>query len=99
MTEKIDVLVVGAGISGIGAGYHLQSKCPDANFIILEGRDKIGGTWDLFKYPGIRSDSDMYTLGFNWSNSCLSPSGTGPEIIRGVLASSINTESTSSTIA
>ena len=66
MTEKIDVLVVGAGISGIGAGYHLQSKCPDANFIILEGRDKIGGTWDLFKYPGIRSDSDMYTLGFNF---------------------------------
>ena len=66
MTEKIDVLVVGAGISGIGAGYHLQNKCPDANFIILEGRDKIGGTWDLFKYPGIRSDSDMYTLGFNF---------------------------------
>jgi len=66
MTEKIDVLVVGAGISGIGAGYHLQSKCPDANFIILEGRDKIGGTWDLFKYPGIRSDSDMYTLGYNF---------------------------------
>ena len=63
MTEKLDVLVVGAGISGIGAGYHLQNKCPDAKFVILEGRDKIGGTWDLFKYPGIRSDSDMYTLG------------------------------------
>ena len=66
MTEKIDVLVVGAGISGIGAGYHLQKKCPDSSFVILEGRDKIGGTWDLFKYPGIRSDSDMYTLGFNF---------------------------------
>ena len=66
MTEKLDVLVVGAGISGIGAGYHLQNKCPDAKFVILEGRDKIGGTWDLFKYPGIRSDSDMYTLGFNF---------------------------------
>ena len=66
MTEKLDILVVGAGISGIGAGYHLQNKCPDANFAILEGRDKIGGTWDLFKYPGIRSDSDMYTLGFNF---------------------------------
>ena len=66
MTEKLDVLVFGAGISGIGAGYHLQNKCPDAKFVILEGRDKIGGTWDLFKYTGIRSDSDMYTLGFNF---------------------------------
>ena len=56
MTEKLDVLVVGAGISGIGAGYHLQNKCPDTKFAILEGRDKIGGTWDLFKYPGIRAD-------------------------------------------
>jgi len=66
MTEKFDVLVVGAGISGIGAGYHLKKKCPDASYIILEGRDNIGGTWDLFKYPGIRSDSDMYTLGFRF---------------------------------
>ena len=66
MTEKFDVLVVGAGISGIGAGYHLQKKCPGASYVILEGRDKIGGTWDLFKYPGIRSDSDMYTLGFRF---------------------------------
>ena len=49
MTEKFDVLVVGAGISGIGAGYHLQKKCPNSSFVILEGRDKIGGTWDLFK--------------------------------------------------
>ncbi|MEC9392892.1 MAG: NAD(P)/FAD-dependent oxidoreductase [Pseudomonadota bacterium] len=66
MTEKFDVLVVGAGISGIGAGYHLQKKCPGASYVVLEGRDKIGGTWDLFKYPGIRSDSDMYTLGFRF---------------------------------
>ena len=63
-TEHVDVLVVGAGISGIGAGYHLQTKCPGRSYAILEGRDSIGGTWDLFRYPGIRSDSDMYTLGY-----------------------------------
>ena len=66
MNKKIDVLVVGAGLSGIGAGYHLQKKCPETSFLILEGRENIGGTWDLFKYPGIRSDSDMYTLGYNF---------------------------------
>lgn len=66
MTEHFDVLVVGAGISGIGAGYHLQSKCPDKTYAILEGRHDIGGTWDLFKYPGIRSDSDMHTLGYSF---------------------------------
>lgn len=64
MTEHLDVLVVGAGISGIGAGYHLQAECPDRRYAILEGRDNIGGTWDLFRYPGIRSDSDMHTLGY-----------------------------------
>jgi cation diffusion facilitator CzcD-associated flavoprotein CzcO len=62
--EHVDVLVVGAGISGIGAGYHLQTKCPGRSYAILEARDSIGGTWDLFRYPGIRSDSDMYTLGY-----------------------------------
>ena len=66
MQEHFDVLVVGAGISGIGAGYHLQTKCPGTSYVILEGRDAIGGTWDLFKYPGLRSDSDMYTLGFRF---------------------------------
>lgn len=64
--EHFDVLVVGAGISGIGAGYHLQDQCPDRTYAILEGRDNIGGTWDLFRYPGIRSDSDMYTLGYSF---------------------------------
>ena len=65
MTQKhVDVLIVGAGISGIGAAYHLQTNCPDRTYAILEGRDAIGGTWDLFRYPGIRSDSDMFTLGF-----------------------------------
>ena len=56
--------VVGAGISGIGAACHLRAKCKGKTFTILEARDAIGGTWDLFRYPGIRSDSDMYTLGF-----------------------------------
>ncbi|TPG17620.1 NAD(P)/FAD-dependent oxidoreductase [Sphingomonas koreensis] len=62
--EHIDVIAVGAGISGIGAGYHLQTRCPDRRYVILEGRAALGGTWDLFRYPGIRSDSDMYTLGY-----------------------------------
>jgi monooxygenase len=59
-----DVLIIGAGISGIDAAYHLQTKCPSKSYAILEGRETLGGTWDLFKYPGIRSDSDMLTLGF-----------------------------------
>lgn len=64
--EHFDVVVVGGGLSGIGAAYHLQNKCPDRTFVILEGRESIGGTWDLFRYPGIRSDSDMHTLGFEF---------------------------------
>ncbi|MGA8710349.1 MAG: NAD(P)/FAD-dependent oxidoreductase, partial [Thermoplasmata archaeon] len=64
--EHVDVLIVGAGLSGIGAGYHLQADCPDKSFALLEARDRIGGTWDLFRYPGIRSDSDMYTLGYSF---------------------------------
>jgi monooxygenase len=66
MTEYFDVLIVGAGLSGIGAARHLAKHCPDKTFAILEGRDTMGGTWDLFRYPGIRSDSDMYTLGYNF---------------------------------
>ena len=61
-----DIVVVGAGISGIAAGYNLQKSCPDKSFVILEGRESLGGTWDLFKYPGVRSDSDMHTLGFRF---------------------------------
>ncbi|HET8706013.1 MAG TPA: NAD(P)/FAD-dependent oxidoreductase [Pseudomonadales bacterium] len=70
-TEQVDVLIVGAGLSGIGAACHLKRECPNKSFVILEGRDTMGGTWDLFRYPGIRSDSDMYTLGYNfkpWTN-------------------------------
>lgn len=70
--EYCDVVIVGAGISGISAAYHLQKKCPDKRYVILEGRNAIGGTWDLFRYPGIRSDSDMYTFGYRfkpWRNA------------------------------
>lgn len=68
MTEEnnFDVIVVGAGISGIGSAYRLQKECPDLSFAVLEGRPNLGGTWDLFRYPGIRSDSDMHTLGFSF---------------------------------
>lgn len=65
-SQHLDVIVVGAGLSGICAGYHLQQRCADRSYAILEARDSIGGTWDLFRYPGIRSDSDMYTLGFSF---------------------------------
>jgi len=66
-TTDFKVIIVGAGLSGIGAAYHLQDKCPGHNYTILEARENMGGTWDLFRYPGIRSDSDMYTLGYAFS--------------------------------
>ena len=62
--EHFDVVVIGAGLSGIGAGYRLQTRCPGKRYVILEARQEIGGTWDLFRYPGVRSDSDMFTLGY-----------------------------------
>jgi cation diffusion facilitator CzcD-associated flavoprotein CzcO len=64
--EHIDIVVVGAGLSGVGAAYHIQTKCPDKSYAILEARETMGGTWDLFRYPGVRSDSDMYTLGYSF---------------------------------
>ncbi|MGA9794179.1 MAG: NAD(P)/FAD-dependent oxidoreductase [Rhizomicrobium sp.] len=64
--EHFDVVIVGAGLSGIGAAYHLQTEARQKSYVILEGREASGGTWDLFRYPGIRSDSDMYTLGYNF---------------------------------
>ena len=66
MSEHLDVVIVGAGISGISAAWHLQDRCPTKSYAILERRENLGGTWDLFKYPGIRSDSDMFTLGFRF---------------------------------
>ncbi len=65
-TESFDVIIVGAGLSGVGAAVHLQRECPGRSYAILESRDAMGGTWDLFRYPGIRSDSDMHTLGYNF---------------------------------
>src|SRR5262245_30999034 len=62
--EHFDVVVIGAGLSGIGAGYRLQTRCPRKRYVIFEPRDQIGGTWDLFRFPGVRSDSDMFTLGY-----------------------------------
>lgn len=65
-SEYFDIVIVGAGLSGIGAAVHLQQECPGKSFLLLEGRENSGGTWDLFRYPGIRSDSDMYTLGYSF---------------------------------
>jgi monooxygenase len=62
--EHFDVVIIGAGLSGIGAGYRLQTRCPRKRYVILEAREQIGGTWDLFRYPGVRSDSDMFTLAY-----------------------------------
>jgi cation diffusion facilitator CzcD-associated flavoprotein CzcO len=81
--EHLDVLIVGAGISGIGAAVHLQEDCPGKRYAILEARARLGGTWDLFRYPGIRSDSDMYTLGFAfrpWDGA--KAIADGPSILR-----------------
>jgi monooxygenase len=81
--EHVDVLIVGAGLSGVGAGCHLQTNCPDKTYAILEARDSIGGTWDLFRYPGVRSDSDMYTLGYSfrpWPEA--KAIADGPSILR-----------------
>ncbi|HET7310618.1 MAG TPA: NAD(P)/FAD-dependent oxidoreductase [Mycobacteriales bacterium] len=81
--EHVDVLVIGAGLSGVGAGCHLTMSCPGKSFAILESRETIGGTWDLFRYPGIRSDSDMYTLGYPfrpWKEA--KAIADGPSILR-----------------
>jgi cation diffusion facilitator CzcD-associated flavoprotein CzcO len=64
--EHVDVLIIGAGISGIGCAYYLQRDQPQRSYRILEARERIGGTWDLFRYPGIRSDSDLHTFGFEF---------------------------------
>ena len=72
MASHVDVLIVGAGISGIGAACHLEDECPSKSYAVLEARDAMGGTWDLFRYPGVRSDSDMFTLGYRfkpWTDS------------------------------
>ena len=83
MVEHVDVLIVGAGISGIGAACHLREQCPSRTYAILEGRDDIGGTWDLFRYPGVRSDSDMHTLGYRFQPWTAAKSiADGPSILQ-----------------
>lgn len=81
--EHFDLLIIGAGLSGVGAGAHLRMECPEKTFSILEGRERSGGTWDLFRYPGVRSDSDMFTLGYSfrpWSDQ--KAIADGPSILR-----------------
>ncbi|MEU4652085.1 flavin-containing monooxygenase [Nocardia fluminea] len=81
--DHLDVVIVGAGLSGIGAAYRLQTECPDKSYAILEAREALGGTWDLFRYPGIRSDSDMFTLGYPfkpWRDA--KSIADGPSILR-----------------
>jgi monooxygenase len=81
--ETVDVLIVGAGLSGVGAACQLRQECPDKSVVVLEARDAIGGTWDLFRYPGIRSDSDMFTLGYRFSPWTDSKAiADGPSILR-----------------
>jgi monooxygenase len=83
MTEHVDVLIVGAGLSGIGAAHHLQAAFPRRTYAILEARDALGGTWDLFRYPGVRSDSDMHTLGYRFRPWTQDKAITdGPSILR-----------------
>lgn len=82
MTEHFDVVVVGAGISGIGAGYHLQTQCPDKSFAILEGLDSFGGTWWMHRYPGVRSDSDLHTFGYRFKPWTGTPIATAEEILK-----------------
>ena len=79
--EHHDVIIVGAGISGLGAACHLQRECPTRSYVILEGRQAIGGTWDLFRYPGIRSDSDLYTFGYDFKPWHGQPIATAAEIL------------------
>jgi len=75
-TERFDVLIVGAGISGIGAAYHLTQQCPGLRFAILEAQDHFGGTWWTHRFPGIRSDSDLYTFGYRFKPWTIAPIAT-----------------------
>lgn len=83
LAVDFDVVIVGAGISGINSAYRLQTQLPGRSYTILEARDRVGGTWDLFRYPGIRSDSDLYTFGFSWLPWIqASPIASGPSILQ-----------------
>ena len=78
----VDVLIVGAGISGVGSAYHLQEQCPDKSYLILEMKDTFGGTWETHKYPGVRSDSDLYTFGYRFKPWVGAPIATADEILK-----------------
>jgi len=80
MVEHVDVLIVGAGISGIGAAHHLAQQCPDKRFVVLETLESYGGTWLTHTYPGIRSDSDLYTFGYRFKPWTGTPIATADEI-------------------
>ena len=80
-TEHFDVLIVGAGISGVGAAYHLKEQCPDRSFVVLEGLESFGGTWWMHRYPGIRSDSDLYTFGYRFKPWTGAPIARAEEIL------------------
>ena len=80
--NHIDVLIVGAGISGIGAAWHMQDQCPDKSYLILEKMDSFGGTWLTHQYPGIRSDSDLYTFGYRFKPWTSAPIASGEEILK-----------------
>src|SRR5438046_9554885 len=82
VSKHVDVLIVGAGISGVDAACRLKQRCPGKSFAIVESRARIGGTWDLFRYPGVRSDSDMYTLGFPFRPWTSAQAIVGGEAIR-----------------
>ncbi len=81
-SEHFDVLIVGAGISGVGVGYHLQTQCPDKSFVILDGLESFGGTWLTHKYPGIRSDSDLHTFGYRFKPWLGAPIASAAEILK-----------------
>ncbi|HVP85059.1 MAG TPA: NAD(P)/FAD-dependent oxidoreductase [Rhizomicrobium sp.] len=80
--EHFDVLIAGAGISGIGSAYHLKEQCPDKSFVILEGLESFGGTWLMHRYPGVRSDSDLYTFGYRFKPWVGAPIATADEILK-----------------
>lgn len=81
-SEQCDVLIVGAGISGVGSAYHLQQQCPDKTFVVLESQESFGGTWWVHRYPGIRSDSDLYTFGYRFKPWVGTPIATADEILK-----------------
>lgn len=80
--EHVDVIIVGAGISGIGSAYHLQDQCPGKSYVVIEGKDTFGGTWETHKYPGVRSDSDLYTFGYRFKPWVGAPIASADEILK-----------------